>query len=105
MSSPLSYKLIETLKNRNTISNGLTIPYLIGSYKIANIELGDGAKGVSELLIELVNTETNMKPVIQHCGDIGKYVVGLKTKDFCERYFSKELAFYNQAGEKTLFVT
>lgn len=105
MSNPFSYKLIETLKNRKTISNGLTIPYLIGSYRLVNIKLTDGAESVLELLTELANSETTMKPVLQHCGDIGKYVIGLQSKSFCLKYFSNELAFKNQTGEKTLYVT
>lgn len=105
MNNPLWYRLIETLKKSNTITNGLTIPYLIGSYRLANLDLGVGVKGVSELLVELSNSETTMKPVLQHCGDIGEFVIGLRTKDFCEIFFSKELVFNNQSNEKTLYVT
>lgn len=99
------YSLIQLLKTKGEIKNGVTIPFLIGAYRLVNIGFENNKSCIHELLSEIYNSTTELKPVLQNCDDIRQYVIGLKTKDFCDKNFKNEFTFKNKAGEKTLIVT
>lgn len=66
------YKLISywvNVRNRE----GLTIPFIIGSQKPDNIEI----ETVSELLIDIVNSDLDDTITLFNCDTIGEYVLGL----------------------------
>ncbi|MDI9364459.1 MAG: hypothetical protein QM541_05880 [Flavobacterium sp.] len=70
--TPYWYKLISywvNVRNRE----GLTIPFIIGSRKPNNIEI----ETVSELLVDIVNSNLDDAITLFNCNTIGEYVLGL----------------------------
>lgn len=98
------YKLITSLQKEGVIQNGLTIPYILGAIKIVDNKFKITDTSVLNLFKQIVNSDLELKSVLQHC-DIGQYVIGLQSKSNCETKFPKELAFTNEKGEKSLYVT
>lgn len=97
-------KLLIQLKEQRIITNGITVPYLVGAYSLTfhstpNKEL------LQEVISILINSSSNSKPVLQFCGDINEYVIGLKSSEFCTSNYSNDTFFLNMENDKTLFIT
>jgi|WetSurMetagenome_2_1015567.scaffolds.fasta_scaffold132312_2 hypothetical protein len=101
---PYWYRLITSLKSQKEITNGLTIPYIIGANKLIDDSLVIDSSSIKQLLNELINSSMELVSVIQKC-DNKQYIIGLKDKKYCEKYFSHEIFFTNSNGEKTLYLT
>lgn len=101
--NPLWYNLISTFKNENMINNGLTIPFLIGAYQFKSI--GEKTFSIQSVLSEIVNSRTELKPVLQHCPDIHQFVISLKSEEIYNTDFKEDFAFKNPFGERTLVIT
>lgn len=99
------YSLIKHFKEENAISNGLTIPFLLGAIALLNKEIKLNENSISSLLYEIAESETELNPVLQKCTDIKEYVISLRTKEFCRANFKSELVFKNTVGENSLFVS
>jgi len=102
---PFWYILIDRLKRQKVISNGATIPYIIGAYELVDKSFLIDGNSINYLLTDIVNSSTEQVAVIQLCPDIHQFVVGLDNKQFCEIYFKKEKSFTNSSNEKTLYIT
>lgn len=97
---PIWYNQILFRKNNRIITNGLTIPYIIGSYNF----LGQ-TYSINELMNEIINSNLDKCAVIQKCPEIRQYVIGIEDKNFCEIYFRNEISFTNSNNVKSLIIT
>jgi hypothetical protein len=97
---PIWYNQISFRKSKRIITNGLTIPYIIGSYNF----LGH-AYSINELMNEIINSNLDKCAVIQKCPEIRQYVIGIEDKNFCEKYFQNEISFTNSDNVKSLIIT
>ncbi|GAB3339667.1 hypothetical protein GCM10027299_52460 [Larkinella ripae] len=83
---PFWYKLILGLKSRGKIATGLTLPYIIGAYKlIGNYEELEDLS-IEALLKDIAKNNTLRIPFIQMCPVINQYVVGIESRSY-EKYF------------------
>ncbi|KZS39210.1 hypothetical protein AWE51_11690 [Aquimarina aggregata] len=100
--SPIWYEQIAFQKKNKYITNGLTIPYLIGIYKLLNHTLENPIKS---LLNKIIESDFDKCAVLQKCPQIGHYVVGIDNREFCERFMKKDIQFRNSKGNTSLFIT
>lgn len=96
-------ELINQLKEQRVYVNGITVPYLIGAYSVA-FQLTPKKELLEEVISILINSSSNTKPVLQHCGDIGEYVIGIATIEYCTLNYPNETVFLNEHNDKTLFI-
>lgn len=104
LKDPFWYSLIISLKTKKVITNGLTLPYIIGADKVINKKPFDD-NSIPSLLKNIVNSQTEQIAVFQNCTDINQYVVGVENLDFCNLYFKNYLSFNNQENSKSLYIT
>lgn len=86
--NPYWYKLIKLFSITETkyrISTGLTIPFLFGAYEVLEAPFGN----IEQLIKAIIDVEIEKYPIIQKCPDIGKHVIMVENKSYCNRYFSK----------------
>lgn len=98
------YNLILLKKGNGSISNGLTIPYLVGSLS-HKFSKSLNKESLKELIANVTNANNNQKAVLQYCGDINEYVISLRTKEFCDTNFGNETSFKNPSGEPSLYIS
>jgi hypothetical protein len=101
-------KLILNYKQNGYISNGLTIPYLVGVMNIGYNSPAD-KETLTQLINLLIDNPTENKPFLQYCsnddGDgINEFVVALKSKEECDRNFKNNLVFKNVQLIKTFYI-
>ncbi len=97
--------LIEKLKEKGVITNGLTIPYLVGALNV-RFNFPSNKSTLIQLVDNLINsTIDNNKLVLMFCGDIDEYVISVESEKFCEENYSNEISFRNAANIKTLYIT
>jgi hypothetical protein len=102
--SPFWYDLIMYQTEIGENKNGPTIPYILGAQKIAEeISVIDN-NSISELLLEIADSETESKAVLQKCPGIEQYVIGLRDMELNGIFYEKDLSFINRNGEKSLYV-
>jgi hypothetical protein len=102
---PFWYKIITSLKSKNEITNGLTIPYLIGANALSDKSYVINSESIKELLSEIINSSIDEVAVLQKCDDIGQYVIGLRDKKFAEMNFKTETSYSNSKQDKTLYIS
>ena len=102
--TPFWFQLINYQKSKDIISNGLTIPYIIGAYQICNRNLNSN-NPVQSLFLKIIESELNHCAVLQMCPNIRQYVVGIDDRQFCEQYMLTEISFSNIRGQSSLFIT
>jgi len=100
---PLWFKQISYYKSNNIIENGLTIPYLVGSYILRNQPLN--GEPISSLLTSILESKLEKCAVLQKCPGIHQYVIGIDDREFCERFMKKDIRFVNSLGKSSLFIT
>ena len=100
---PLWFKQVHYQKENKIISNGLTIPYLIGCYRINNQLLNDSP--IRSLLFEIIESNLEVCAILQLCPHIQQYVIGIDDRKFCDRYLKKEIRFQNLVGKSSLYIT
>lgn len=96
--------LINGFKEKGIITNGLTIPYLIG-FLNSRYRLKTNKETLEQLVDNLIDSNSLSKPVLQFCSDINEYVISTANEDFCEKNFQNEISFRNVANVKTLYIT
>lgn len=101
----LWYKQISYQKKKNLISNGLTIPFLIGTYELCGCYLVGQQNPIKFLFNEIINSEIGVCAVLQKCPNINQFVIGIESREFCEKYFKKEIYFDNSKDNKILIIT
>ncbi len=101
--TPLWFRQVTYQKKNRIITNGLTIPYLIGSYEVCGERLPENS--IEFLMKEITEAELDKCAVIQKCPHIRQYVVGVDDRQFCETYMRKEILFKNGKGQTSLVVT
>lgn len=101
----LWYDQISYLKKKNVISNGLTIPYLIGAYKVSGYSLNSQKNPIKLLFDEIINSQMEQYAVLQKCPYINQYVIGLDNKEYWDKYLRKLITFKNKKGDITLIIT
>lgn len=97
-------KHINYQKSNKIISNGLTLPYLIGIYKHLSIEAGT-TNAVDFLFKEILHTNTAYNIIIQRCPEIQQYVLGIEQKSFCNVYFKNEIRFKLNESTAEIIIT
>lgn len=100
---PLWFKEISFQRNNGIISNGLTIPYLVGSYNICEVPLGN--RPIQSLFFEIIEFSSNKCAVLQFCTNIHQYVIGVDDRDYCEVNMKNNIKFRNSLSETSLFIT
>lgn len=105
LENPYWYKLITNLKAKREISNGVTIPYILGARKLIDNTFLIQEDSIFKLFTEIRNSSTELKVLLQNCPDVHQYVIGLREKDFCENYMKSDLSFKNENGDRVLYVT
>lgn len=100
---PLWFRQISYQKNERIITNGLTIPYLIGIYQICNQPLNHNS--IRTLIFEIKESILEECAVLQRCPYIRQYVIGVDDRQYCEHYMKKQIRFENSVGQSSLFVT
>lgn len=103
--NPFWYKLITSLKTKREITNGVTIPYLLGAKTLVDKSYEIDDDSIKELLNEIINSSVEQVAVLQKCDDINQYVIGLRDRQFAESYLKAEFCFSNTNSDKTLCVT
>lgn len=101
--SLLWYNLIQGKKNNGSITNGLTIPYLVGAYSTLTKSIKKDA--LIELITDICNTNMNQKAVLQYCGDINQFVISLKPIEFCLANFDKNASLKNNENDNSLYIS
>lgn len=99
---PIWYKQILYQKDNRIIENGLTIPYLVGTYKTLGEKLENP---IESLLNKIIESNFDKCAVLQKCPHINKYVIGIEDRGFCERLMKKDIQFKNSKGKSSLFIT
>lgn len=99
------YKLINGLLNSKVISSGITIPYLIGAYKLKEDTQLDNETIFRNIFQDMINTEFEKIPKIMRCNDIGQLVIALEDKNFVAKYLKNEIQITNSIGEAKIVVT
>ncbi|WP_346859672.1 hypothetical protein [uncultured Draconibacterium sp.] len=100
---PIWFKQITFQKESRIIANGLTIPYLIGSYAICGQPLDD--RPIKSLILEVIESELEVCAVLQKCPYIRQYVIGVDDRKFCDKYIKGQIKFENSLGQSSLFIT
>lgn len=98
------YRLIQQAKENHDIFNGLTIPYIIGAYKLSFSEYIIDKYSVQRLLLDLLDSQNELTAVIEKCGLIKQYVIALRNHQSLEDNFQDETHFRNDMGVNNLFV-
>lgn len=97
-------KLIQALKEKGIIKNGLTVPYLLGAFKYPNVNYIT-KKDLKSLLDNLINSDTSQKPVFYYCGeDINEFVITLESNENCQNNYITDIVFYNTNGQKGFYI-
>jgi tRNA uridine 5-carbamoylmethylation protein Kti12 len=96
--------VITNYVKKNVITNGLTIPYLVGVLKV-KYSMKPTKETLSELISNLISSTSENKPVLQFCPEVNEYVVSLRSEVFCETNFKTEIFFRNVSNAKTLYIT
>jgi hypothetical protein len=85
---PYWYKLIAAFKAAEPpykITTGLTIPFLMGSY----VELDEPFEDINHLVQAIINSQIDKFPIIQRCHVIGKHVIMVEEKAYCNKTYEK----------------
>lgn len=101
----LWYKQISYQKKKGLISNGLTIPFLIGTYELCGCNLVGQQNPIKFLFDEIIKSEIGVCAVLQKCPHINQFVIGIESTEFCERFFKKEICVTNAKDKKKLIIT
>ena len=101
----LWYKQISYQKKKGLISNGLTIPFLIGTYELCCSYLVRQQNPIKFLFDEIINSEIGFCAVLQKCPNINQFVIGIEDREFCEKHFKREICFKNAKDNKILIIT
>src|SRR4051812_38514295 len=75
MTKPYWYRLLEHYEKKRYFSNGLTIPFLIGSRIL--IEPGENLLSIGQFILEASGTPIPKPITIIKCGNIGEFVIGI----------------------------
>ncbi len=97
---PIWLNQIKNQKKNGLIEFGLTIPYLIGCYKVYGNRIS-----LEEFLNIVIETDSEFCAVIQKCTTTKQYVLGYDKTEFCEKYMSKCIKFKNHKHRYSLFIT
>ena len=79
---PFAFTLINLLKDKGVITTGITIPFIIGAYKIAkhdSIEVN--LKFIQEVFADIVATAKDTKFFICTCNHINQHVITILTQE------------------------
>lgn len=101
---PIWFQQINYQKRKKMILYGLTIPYIIGTYKL----LGESATEknlLKHLFEDILNSNLPQCAVIQKCPHIKQYVIGIESKEFCAKFFKNEISFKNKDNVDVLYIT
>jgi hypothetical protein len=86
--NPYWYALIKLFKKVETkyrITTGLTIPFLFGAYQL----LERPFENIKQLIQSIIDSEIDKYPIIQRCHVIGKHVVMVQERAYCNKNFIK----------------
>ena len=99
----LWYSLIELLRKKDIIIDGLTIPFILGAQKFLDPSIVIGDNSIFELLTAIVHSDTNEKAVLKDCAG-NQYIIALRSKQFCKDNLSDALVFKNKKRNESLYV-
>ncbi|MBK7808846.1 MAG: hypothetical protein IPJ51_21560 [Saprospiraceae bacterium] len=102
--NPEWYKLIKLFKSIEPpyrITTGLTIPFLIGAYKLLNLPFSE----ISTLVKNIVDSEIDKFPIIQRCHVIDKHVIMVEDKAKCNREYKDFIKIKSDIGNGILLIS
>jgi hypothetical protein len=102
---PIWYQQISYQKKNGLISNGLTIPYLIGTYKLYGYQLIKQENPIEVLINDIVSSEIDGCAVLQKCFDIRQLVIKIESRNYCKDNYKTEIYFKNNKDNKSLIIT
>lgn len=105
VNQPIWYQQISYHKKNRLISNGLTIPFLIGTYKLCGYQFVNQENPIEVLINDIVNSEIDVCAVLQKCFDIRQFVIKIESRNFCEDSYKTEIYFKNNKDNKSLIIT
>ncbi|MEO6669506.1 MAG: hypothetical protein ABIN36_08520 [Ferruginibacter sp.] len=98
------YKLIELLRKKDIIIDGLTIPFIIGAKKYLDPKLEINDDSIFNFLTEIVHSDTDERAVLKDCAG-NQYIIALRSRQFCKENLSNARIFRNKKGNESLYVT
>ncbi|MEO8770420.1 MAG: hypothetical protein ABI402_10060 [Ferruginibacter sp.] len=98
------YKLIELLRKKDIIIDGLTIPFILGAQKYLDPGLVVNDDSIFNLLTGIVHSDTNEKAVLKDCAG-NQYIIALRSIKFCKDNLSNARVFKNKKGNDSLYVS
>ncbi len=105
INQPIWYQQISYQKKNRLISNGLTIPYLIGTYKLYGYQFIKQENPIEVLINDIVNSEIDGCAVLQKCFDIRQFVIKIESRNYCKDNYKTEIYFKNNKDNKSLIIT
>ncbi|MFT3912064.1 MAG: hypothetical protein QM737_21745 [Ferruginibacter sp.] len=99
----LWYSLIELLRKKDIIIDGLTIPFILGAQKYLDPSMVIGDNSIFDLLTSIVQSDTNEKAVLKDCAG-NQYIIALRSKQFCKDNLSNARVFKNKKRNESLYV-
>lgn len=91
--------LINSLKKRGVIKNGVTLPFMAYAYKRLNCDTSTITEDYLLNIVTSLENAGNMMFLFQHCSEIQEYVIALHTV-FEDRIM--EQGFYTRYTESTM---
>lgn len=104
LTNPYWYKLIKLFKSAEgpyKISTGLTIPFLIGAYKVIDKPFDN----INTLVKSIIESPIDKYPIIQRCPDIGKHVIMVEDKAKCNKEYMDFPSLDNDDKKSKLLVS
>ncbi len=101
MKKPYWYKLIKGLIAKGDITDGLTIPYLFGAYAV----IEQPFKSIDQLINHILNSPTDIYPVIQKCDRIEHQVIILEDKKVCNKTYKTDVKFESAKKDNILYIS
>ena len=98
------YNLIELLREKDIIIDGLTIPFIIGAQKYLDPTLEINDDSIFLFLTGIVHSDTNEKAVIKDCAG-NQYIIALRSKQFCKDNLVTARVFKNKKGYDSLYLS
>lgn len=92
------FRLIETLKKYGKIDIGSTIPYLIGARRYKERTILTPSDSISDLILNISNSNEEYVGVLQFCATIQQVVIGLTLRENIENHFTSNIIIRNSQG-------
>lgn len=97
----LWYNLIKHYKKNNKITFGLTIPFIVGVYKINS----NNETSINHLLNQIIESNYSKCAVLQKCPNLNHYVIGIEDRNFARIYMKNYIQIKDKNQETQIYIT